>query len=134
MARAVGRGLPVSFKMSIEVCDFIRGKKSENAKALLNDVMEEKRAVPFKRFNKDLAHRKSIGPGRYPKKTAGEILRLLEAAEANAQFKGLNTSDLVINHIKADKAAMQWHYGRQRRRRMKRINVEIVLEEKKSKK
>jgi len=40
---------------------------------------------------------------------------------------------LVIAHISAHKASKAWHSGRKSRRRMKRTNVEIVVEEKPTK-
>lgn len=129
MARAMGRALPISFKQSVEVCNFIRGKGVNEAKSILKKVSEKKMIVPFKRFNRDLGHKKKIGPGRFPVKTSKELLKLLEAVEANAQFKGLNTSNLTIMHICAHKASKVWHFGRKRRRQMKRTNVEVIVEE-----
>ena len=134
MAKGVGIGLPISRKDSIEICNFIRGKKIAKVKEELKDVIDIKKAVPIKRFNKDRGHKKKIGPGKYPKKAAQEILRLLENVEANAQFKGLNTADLIVYHISANQGATQWHYGRQRRRKMKRTNLVIVVKEKKGEK
>lgn len=134
MARVVGRSLPLSMKFSAEICNFIRNKSVKEAKEMLQSVIERRRAVPFKVFNKDLSHKRGIGPGRYPKKAATEIIKLIESAEANAQFKGLNTSDLHISHICAHLASRPWRYGRKRRRRAKRTNIEIVVEEKKENK
>ena len=132
MARAVGMALPISFKQSVEVCGFIRNKNVNDAKKLLQKVSEKKLAIPFKRYNFDLGHKKKIGPARYPEKASKEFIKLIENVEANAQFKGLNTSNLIIAHISAHKASKSWHFGRQSRRKMKRTNVEIVVEEKKT--
>ena len=129
MARAVGVALPISFKQSVEICGFIKNKNVNDAKKLLQNVAEKKTAVPFKRFNFDLGHKKKIGPGRYPEKASKEFIKLIENAEANAQFKGLNTSNLVIAHISAHKGSKTWHYGRKTRRKMKRTRVEIIVEE-----
>jgi large subunit ribosomal protein L22 len=131
MARCVGIGLPISRKNSIEICNFIRDKKLAKAKEILKDTINLKKAIPIKRFNKNRGHKKETGPGKYPKKTAKEILQLVENVEANAQFKGLNTADLIIYHISSTKGATQWHYGRQRRRKMKRTNIVIVVKEEK---
>lgn len=130
MARAIGMALPVSFKQSVEICRFIGNKNVNDAKKILQNVMEKKLAIPFKRYNWDLGHKKKIGPGRYPKNASREFIRLIEVVEANAQFKGLNTSNLVIAHVSAHKAGKAWHFGRKSRRRMKRTNIEIVVEEK----
>jgi large subunit ribosomal protein L22 len=132
MARAIGIALPISFKQSVEICNFIRKKSVVSAKKQLGEVLEKKRAIPFRRFNFDLGHKKKIGPGRYPESASKEFIRLIESVEANAQFKGINTSNLIISHASANKAAKAWHYGRQSRRRMKRTNVEILVEEKKA--
>ena len=131
MARVVGKTLSLSTKFSTEICRFIRGKKTSEAKEILKGVVERKVAIPFKRYHKRLSHKRKIGPGRYPRNASLEIIKLLESAEANAQFKGLNTSNLQISHICAHLAGKQWHYGRQRRTRAKRTHIEIVVEEKK---
>lgn len=131
MARTLGTAMPISFKQSVEICSFIKNKNISDAKKILQNAAEGKKAISFKRYNRDLGHKKKIGPGRYPEKASKEFIKLIESAEANAQFKGLNTSNLVIAHISAHKAGKAWHFGRQSRRRMKRTNVEIVVEEKK---
>ena len=134
MARVVGRSLPISTKFSIEVCAFIRNKKTSEAKKLLSQVITGKKAIPFKRFNKDLSHKPKIGPGRYPIKVIEEVIDLLDSVEANAQFKGLNTANLQITHINAHLASRPWHYGRQRRRKSKRTHIEVVVQEKRENK
>ena len=130
MAKAVGMALPISLKQSVEICGFIENKNVNAAKKILQNVMEKKFAIPFKRYNWDLGHKRKIGPGRFPEKASKEISKLIESAEANAQFKGLNTSNLIISHISAHKSNKSMHYGRQSRRRMKRTNIEIIVEEK----
>ena len=129
MSRAIGMVLPVSFKQSVEICGFIKNKNVNEVKKFLQSVIEKKKAIPFKRYNWDLGHKKKIGPARYPENTSKEIIKLIENVEANAQFKGLNTSNLVIRHISAHKAGKALHFGRKSRRRMKRTNIEIVVEE-----
>jgi len=129
MARASGRSLPISFKQSIEICNLIRGKQIAFAKNALNDAIDKKKAIPFKRFNGDTGHKKEMAAGRYPKKASKEILDILNLVEANAQFKGLNTSNLVINHITANKASTSTKYGRKRGRKSKRTSIEIIVNE-----
>ena len=131
MARAIGTALPISFKQSVEICSFIKNRNVNDAKKILQDAAEKKAAISFKRYNWDLGHKTKIGPGSYPEKASMELIRLIESAEANAQFKGLNTSNLVIAHISAHKAGKAWHFGRKTRRKMKRTSIEIVVEEKK---
>jgi large subunit ribosomal protein L22 len=84
----------------------IRGKRLEFAKKFLNEVIELKKAVPYKRYKKGLAHKKGLFKayaGAYPQKAATNILKLLENSEANAEFKGLDTERLFVKHIQAKK-------------------------------
>ncbi|HLG24240.1 MAG TPA: 50S ribosomal protein L22 [Candidatus Nanoarchaeia archaeon] len=132
MARVQGTALPISTKQSVEICNFIKNKNVAKAKQLLLGVIDKKVAVPFNRYNWDLGHKTGIGPGRYPEKASEHFIQMIESVEANAQFKGLNTSNLVIVHASAHLAGKSWHYGRKSRRKMKRTNLEIVVEEKKA--
>jgi large subunit ribosomal protein L22 len=131
-ACAVGMNLPISLKQSVEVCNFIRGKPVEKAKALLASVIAEKQPVPYKQFNGDVGHRKgNMAAGRYPIKTCTHILQIVESAESNAQFKGLVPKDLILKQVCAQGASNTPRYGRQRGRYAKRIHIEVVVEEKK---
>jgi large subunit ribosomal protein L22 len=134
MAKAYGRDLSISTKKSVEICRAVKGKKVEKAKTYLEKVVEKKQAVPMKRYNRDTAHKKEIAAGKYPIKAAEAILKIVKNAEANAQNKGLSTKDLIVYHISAHKAATPWRFGRQRRRKMKRSHIEVVLLEKKQRK
>ena len=133
MARAVGVALPISFKLSVEVCNFIRRDTVKLAISKLEKVAKLKMAVPFRRFDFDLGHKRKIGPGRYPVKVSKELIKLIQSAEANAQFKGLNTSNLAIAHLSVHRCGKSFHYGRQSRTIMKRTSVELVVEERKEK-
>ncbi|HLC96521.1 MAG TPA: 50S ribosomal protein L22 [Candidatus Nanoarchaeia archaeon] len=129
MAKAIGRALPISTKDSIEICRFIKGKKLAAVKNYLEEVTELKKAIPMRKFKRGIPHRTKMGPGRFPKNAAYEILKILESAEANAQFKGLNSADLIITNVIPNRAATQWHYGGFRGRRMKRTTVEVHIAE-----
>ncbi len=135
MARARGLSLPISVKKSVEICDLIRFKNLQKAKDILNNIMLKNMPVPLKKFNRGVAHKKGkIAGGSYPINASKEILAVLKSAESNAQFKGLDTSSMIIKHICAHKAKKQPHYGRMRGRTMKRTHIEIILEEKADKK
>lgn len=125
-AKAVGRSLPISHQHSTEVCAFIRGKSLEQAKKMLAQIIDLKLAVPFRRSKMDLSHKKGIAAGRYPVKACTEMLKLLESAEANAQFKGLSTADLLVRHICSQRGPTSPHYGRLGRN-AKRSHIEVVL-------
>ncbi len=130
-AIANGINLGISTKTSVEVCRFVRGKTTENAKKILQRVIEKKQAVPYKRYLKEIPHRKGkIATGRYPLKTSKTILDLIKTAESNAQNKGMS-SKLIITHISAHKGETQSRYGRKMGRKAKRTHINIVVEEKK---
>ncbi len=133
-AKAVGISLPISRKKSIAICDFIRGKNVLLAKKMLTRAINGTAAVPFKSCPNGPGHKPGMSSGRYPIKTCKQIIEILESAEANAQFSGLSTADLVIKRIITQQGTKTWHYGRQSRRRAKRTHIELVLEERKASK
>lgn len=128
---AVARGLSlaISPKAAVEVANAVRGMSSVKAKKLLEDVIAKKRAIPLRRFCDSRGHRKNIGPGFYPVSVAGELLKLIKGAEANASFKGLNTSLLVVRKIMPNTGSESYHYSRRRGLKTKCANIEVVLEE-----
>ncbi len=131
-AKAYGRSLGISTKLSAAICNKIRSLHVEKAKSMLEKVIEKKEPVKMEKHNRDTAHKKGIGPGKFPVNAAKEILLLLKSVESNALNKGLSSKDLVIGHISAHKADRPWRYGRKRRVRMKRTHVQIQLVEKKA--
>ena len=132
MARAMGRDLPISTKVAIEICNALRGKSKAAAKQFMQDVLDMKRPVPYKRFMNGVGHRRgACASGRYPQKASANILNLIESAEKNAQQKGINTSQLKIIHLCANRASSPMHSGRIRGISMKRTHVEIVVAESK---
>ncbi len=127
MTRVYGRSLPVSTKKSVEVCRLIRGRSVAQAKALLSEVVALKRAVPYKRYNQELAHQKNTGSGGFPVAVCENIIKLLRSAEANASAKGLDEDSLKIVHSCAHLASRPMRYGRKRRVKAKRTHIEIVV-------
>ncbi len=88
----------ISHKHAREIAVTIKGLKVDRAKEYLNSVIAKKRAVPFKRYNKHVGHRSDprIMSGRYPCKSAAEIIKLLENLESNAEYKGMDLDKLKI--------------------------------------
>ena len=102
--KASGRELRVSPKAAREVCNAIKGMKVEEAKVFLHQVTLKRRPVPFRRHKKKVGHRRGVQKayaGRYPIKAAGRILEVLENAEANAEYRGLDLERLRIIHAAA---------------------------------
>lgn len=130
-AIAKSLNLPISTKQSVEISNFIRKKETSKAKMLLNEVLEHKKAVPFKRYNRDTGHKSgNIASGRYPEKAIQNFLKLINTAEANAEDKGLDSKNLIITEMKSDQGPQQWHQGRMRRRKMKNTHLSIKVMEK----
>jgi large subunit ribosomal protein L22 len=137
-AKASGRELRVSHKHAREVCRTIKGMMLSNAKTYLRDVTEKKKAVPFRRYKKKLGHRTGLQKafaGRYPIKAAQQILRVVEAAESNAENKGLDVDSLRIFHAAAYQGIKIKRYtpraqGRASPKYETTTHVEIVLNEK----
>jgi len=130
-AKAVGINLPISTKISREICQAIKGKDTKKAKKILDEAISMKKAIPYKKFNDDIGHKPGMGPGRFPLKAAAQIKKMVESAEANARFKGMNADNLEIQSILAQKGPKTPRYGRQSRRLAKRTHIEIVLRESK---
>ena len=130
MARAITKDAGISTKASIEIANFIRGKKSSEAKVILERVLKKKQAIPFRRFTDGVGHRKGAGiaAGRFPIKACEIFITLIKQCEANAQAKGLS-SDLRIVHLVPQRGSNTFRHGRLRRRSYKRTHLEIVLEE-----
>ena len=131
IAKALARGVEVSPKAAIEIASNIRGKELSKAKALMERVMEGKEPVRYTRFNRGVGHRKgSIGPGRFPLKASSAVLGLLEEVEANAEYKGLNTENLIISHIAANRGHVQQGRFKGRAHNTPTTNLEVVVKEK----
>jgi large subunit ribosomal protein L22 len=103
-AMASGRDIRIKPKVAREICHQLKGMKLEDAKTYLEGVVDMKIAVPYYRFRSRVPHRKQLqghDAGRFPQKAAGEILKILESVEANAEFKGLYADKLRIVHVAA---------------------------------
>lgn len=111
-ARARGSYLRVSFKNTRETAQAINGWKLQRAVQFLENVKEHKEAVPMRRYAGSTgrcAQAKAFGhtKGRWPVKSADFLLGLLKNAEANADGKGLDTSNLIVKHIQVNQAPKQ---------------------------
>jgi large subunit ribosomal protein L22 len=135
--KASGREVRVSHKSAREICRSIKGMMLTEAKKYLLDVAAKKRAVPFKRFKKKVGHRHGLEgayAGRYPVKAAGEILKIIKGAEADAENKGLDPERLRIIHASAYpgikiKRFMPRAFGRATPKFETLCHIEIALEE-----
>jgi len=88
------------------------------AKTFLEQVIQMKQSVPFRRHKKKQAHRKDLKQfkwyaGRYPQKAAARVYEILTSVESNAEYKGLDVDLCRVIHIAA-------HRGRIIKRQMYR--------------
>ncbi len=133
-SRALGKELPISPKHSREICNMLKGMHVEDAIDLLEDIMDKKKAVPLKRYNKRVSHKKGTGPGRYPKKAAEQIKKVVRSAMHNADYKGLNGEGMRIKVIAAHRGQttegyQSRAYGRTTPWNQETVNIEVILEE-----
>lgn len=129
-AQAIGKSMTISPKDAIEVSNFIRGRSVSNATTILNDVIEMKIPIPYKRFTNGVGHRRGeLRSGRYPILAVKAILKVVKSAEANAQVKGMNVDQLVIKEIIPNRGSRSMHYGRKRGIQTKSTNLTVTLEE-----
>ena len=134
IARARGIELPISPKKTYEVLNAIRGLPLERARTILEDAEGLRHAVPFRRYNQETAHHRGTGPGRYPKKVAHHLLKVLSNAEANAEYEGLDTDRLYVrvaasSRGRITKGQMPRAHGRSTNWNEQTTHVEIVLAE-----
>ena len=131
-AKGLGRHVNVSYKQSSQVCRAIRGMKVERALNYLDNVQEQKEFVEYKRHNKKIPHRKGGTPGRFPKKASKEIKAVIVNARANAEFKGMDTTKLKVEHAAAYKSMVIGRVkpvGRARPSNIELTDIEVVVKE-----
>lgn len=133
-ARAYGRDMPCSPKSGRNVAKALNGMPVGRAKEWLEAVADKKAAVPFLVRKRKIAHRRGqgFGPGKYPVKVAKHFLKVIESAEANAEYKGLDAESLVITHASAyqgqvQKAYTPRAYGRASPSFERTCNFEVIV-------
>lgn len=133
-ARAFGYELHCSQKDSMNLAHALRGMKIEDAKKYLEGIIALKRPLPAIYHKKKRLHQKGIGPGSFPEKAARYMLKIIENAENNAEYKGFDTDNMKISHISAYqgrmiKGMMPRAHGRGTDKNETTTDIEIILEE-----
>lgn len=132
--------LHISPKHAREICRTLRGMRANLARAYLEDVIALKRAIPFKRYRGNVAHRHGLvgwDAGRFPEKAAKAVLNVLDNALANAEYKGMESEKMRIFHAgtKKGRTIQGWMpraMGRATPKNTETVSVEMVLTEVKS--
>ena len=133
-AKAYGYELHCSRKDAQNLAHAISGMKTENAKKYLQEIKDMNRPLPAIFHNGKRAHQKGIGPGSYPQKAASYMLKTLENAENNAEYKGFDVENMKIKHIstysgRAIRGIMPRAHGRATDKNRITTNIEIIIEE-----
>lgn len=133
-AKALAKDQPISPKFAREVAGMVRGMNVEVAIVALEEVIDEKRPVPLKRYNKRVSHKKGVGPGRYPVKASKAILGVIRSAASNAEYKGLDASSMAISTITIARGQtvpghMPRAQGRATQWNQETANIEVIIEE-----
>merc|ERR1711970_1086985 len=107
--KAKGSDLRVHFKNTRETAMAIKNMSLEKAKKYLEDVVDKKRAVPFRRYcggvgrtAQAAAAGSTNGQAHWPKKSCEFVIGLLRNVEANEELKDLETDKLFITHIQVN--------------------------------
>ncbi len=103
LAKASARDIRMKPKHAREICAVIKGMNVDKAKTFLENVIQLKQSVPFRRHKKKQAHRKDLKQfkwyaGRYPITAAARIYEIITAVESNAEYKGLDVDLCRIVH------------------------------------
>lgn len=139
IAKAIAKNQPVSTKYSTEMCREIKGKTISGVEKRLQRILAKQQFLPLRKYNKKVAHRKGasvsgVKSGRFPKRLCTVFLKLLLSVKANADFKGLDSENLLITDCFASRGfarrSMQ-PKGRiaGKRRRRKSTHIEIIARE-----
>ena len=136
--RASIREKDISHKHAREIAVAIKGRSIEKARELLENVISRKEAIPYRRYNNEVAHRSNIRDGffagRFPKKAASEFLRILDNLESNAEYKGMDLDRLRIVSAAVHKGTkLKWFQPRAMGRSSPKfdtlVHVELVAQE-----
>ncbi len=133
-AKARSSEQPVSPKFAREVAGMVRGMKVEAAINALEEVIAVQRPVPLKRYNKRVSHKQGVGPGRYPVKASKAILAVIQSAVSNAEYKGLDLSNMTVSTITVSRGQtipghMPRAQGRATPWNQETVNIEVIIQE-----
>ncbi len=136
VSKVILKNKRASLKYATEFARELKNKPIKKAEALLNDILEKKRYLPLRKYNKKVAHRpgkseSGVKSGRYPTGTTKIFLELMQNLRANADYKGLDSDKLVIKNIFASEGFRRMGYQSQgrisgKRRKRKSIHLEAI--------
>jgi large subunit ribosomal protein L17e len=111
MVKARVNQIPTHFKNMLATAAMIKNRDLKGAQKYLQDVIDKKQAVAFRKFRGGGGHGHNAQgknlrtcTSGWPLKSAKYLLDLLTNAEANAEFKGLDIDNCFIYHIQVNEA------------------------------
>ena len=112
MAVAQAYDVNASYKDLCAVCDAIRYTTTDDALRLLDGIIAKKTPIPFRKFNKHMGARHELHgrKGAFPVGAAKEVKKVVINAIANAEQKGLDTSNVMIAYATANKTHIERRY------------------------
>ncbi|MEK6958196.1 MAG: 50S ribosomal protein L22 [archaeon] len=138
-ARAMVKNKPVSLKFTLEIIANVKGKRLDKSLAWMHRILNHEEFLPLRRYHKKVAHRKGEAKrfskaGRYPERTVKAFIELLELVKANADYKGLDSDNLLIAHAFASQGFSRSSNQSQgriagKRRKSKATHIEIIVTE-----
>jgi len=141
-SKARGSHLRVHFKHCREIAHYTKGMTATRALKVLEEVLAFKSVIPFVRFTGGIGRKaqakqcKAPGSkGRWPVKATAVYRDLLRNAVANAQTKGLDADQLVIDHAQVNRAPPGRRrtyraHGRIGKYASQPAHIELILKEK----
>ena len=139
IAKAMMKNKPVSLKYSLEIISNIKGQRLDKSLAWLGRIMRMEEFLPLRVYHKKVPHRKGEAKmfakaGRYPFRVVKAFIGLLNTVKANADYKGLDSENLLITHAFASQGFARMSYQSQGRisgkaRKRKAAHIEIVVRE-----
>ena len=134
--RSSVREKDMSHKHAREDAVAIKGLSIEKARDFLLAVINQKRAVAFRRYKNQVGHKADPGmmAGRYPQKTAKEFIKVLDNLESNAEYKGMDLDRLKIVNATVHKGVIVKRFipramGRATPKNNVLTHVELVAQE-----
>ena len=129
VVKVLGKSINISFKEAYEIANAIRGLNIKTAESFLQDVLEKKRAIPYRRYDRGVGHKKGTGPGRYPVNSSSAFLELLNELKANAEYKGMNKENLLLIHVSTHQGGVSKGYYKGMPHNTPIVHIELVAKE-----
>ncbi len=119
------QGLHMSKRHGMYICNFIKGKRIDDAIADLDKVIKLKVAIPYKG---EIPHRKGMGmmSGRYPVRASGLMITVLKSLKGNSIVNGLDLDKTIIYEASSNWASRPMKTGS---RRAKRTHIILKAKE-----